>query len=430
MSNPYEERESQLRQFNARSNELLLRGDFETALEVASEYLAVAQNASDEWHSWALLRLGTILENIGRYEEAARHAHTAQSLVSSDAPSWTEAAGLLGNIFSSQGDNSAARQQHLYTLDRIPDSSFALCGLSSIEFDLGNFGAAREYALKAQKIARGRDDREFMSVTQNLLGDAELELGNTDIAEKHFRNALAISEELGRRRGISVACHRLSKIECDRKNYELGLEYGQRFVRAEMEMGRMKEIASRSYWLAYQLDNAELTEVLLGGITLCQIAFREATEPTDRAWALRQQSRFQRKLKQYDQAEASLRQAMEYIQVSDKEMANTYGMLGDVQRSRERFDAASKSFARSLELAETHQHTKIQMSTHGSLGHCAGLEGNVFLARHHFQHALEIAELNEDQQAITHIRKSLEYYRPNIVSRVWFGLIGRWRADK
>ena len=428
MLNPYEELESQLRQLELRSSELLLQGDFEIAEEVANEYVAVAENASDQWQSWALLRLGAILENAGRYEEAAQHARAAQSLVPIDDPSWNQAAGLLGNIYFHQEDYSAAKEQYLHTIDRTSDSSFALCGLSSIEFDRGNFDKARQYALRAIKSARDVDDREFMSVAQNLLGDIELELGNRDIAEGHFRNALAICEELGRRRGISVACNRLSKIECERKNYVAGLDYGQRFVRAEIEMGRMEEVASNSYWIAFQLDNAEAPEVLQGGIKLCQTAFREATKPTERAWALRQQARFQEKLEQYDQAESSLKQAMEDIALSDPELAMTYGMLGSLQRERERFDAALESFAQALELAEKYQHVEVELKVHRSLAYCLVKKGKVVLASRHFQRALEIAELKKDQPAITHLQDCLEYFKPNCISRIRFWLLGRSRS--
>ena len=412
-------------QLNLRSDELLLRGEFEIGEEVAKEFLAIAKNASDEWHSYALVRLGTFLENTGRYEEAAQHAHAAQSIVAIDDPSWKSAAGLLGNIYLHQEDYSAAREQYLDRLDRVPDSSFALNGLSSIEYDLGNFDNARQYASRAFKAAGDKHDRELMSVAQNMLGAVELKLGNIDVAKRHFLNALEISEEISRRRGISVACDRLSEIECDRNNYKLVLEYGQRAILAETEMGRKEEVAKASSRVAFRLENAALPEVLLAGITLCQTAFTEATEPIDRAWALQQQSRFQTKLKQYDQAEASLKQAMQYIELSDGKTADIYVMLGNVQRKRKHFAAARDSFARALELAEKYHHVNIERLAHVSLAYCAANEGSMFLARHHWQLALKVAERNGDQQEILSIQESLKRYRPNLVSRIRFWLLGR-----
>ena len=431
MLNPYEERESQLRQLDKRSSELLLRGDFEIGEQVANEYLSVAKDASDEWHSLARVRLGLILENAGRREEAERHARIAQSNVPIDSTVWKMAAGLLGNIYKDQGDYDAAKEQYLLELESKPDSSFALCGLSSIEFGLDNFDKARQYALRALKAACSTDDREHMSVAHNLLGDAELDLGNPDVAEKHFLSALAICEDLSRRRGMSVACDRLSQIESDRKHYGLALEYGQRVVQAEMEMGRMKEVTEASFRIAYRLDKADCPKAILSGITLCETAFRAAAEPIDKAWALRQQSLFQRKLKQYDQAEASLKQAMKHIEADDVELAITHGMLGTVQKKRKNFVAARKSFTRSLELAEEHQHANIQRHGHVSLAYCAIDTGNVPLARDHWQRALAIAELQEDQKAINDIQFSLEYYQPSLISRIRrirFWLLGRWRS--
>ena len=101
MTTPYEEREDQLRQLSSRSGGHLVRGEFGIGEQVAREFLELAKDASDDWHLLAQLRLGTILENAGRYQEALSHAQAAQNIHSPADRGWCHATGLLCLLYTS-----------------------------------------------------------------------------------------------------------------------------------------------------------------------------------------------------------------------------------------------------------------------------------------------------------------------------------------
>ena len=243
------------------------------------------------------------MENAGRCQEALSHAQAAQNIHSPADRGWCHATGLLGNILLNQGDFDLARTRFLNVLDAWPDCSFALCSLAAVESNLENADACHRYALQALESARKADNREHMSVAHNLLGDAESDLGNHAQAEKHFRSALAISEEISRRRGISIACQRLAKIESDHKNYAASLEFGRRAVKAEIEMGRESEVTNAYFGALEGLRSTKQPEIILGVISLCNIASEAVTDPAHKIWFLRSEAWLRRDLKQFRQAE-------------------------------------------------------------------------------------------------------------------------------
>ena len=425
MNTPYDEREERLRQLQASSRDNLLRGEFEVAESTARELLTLAENTSETWLSWAHLCLGTVLENVGRYDEALHHAEAAQAVAPVDDPIWFRAATLIGNVYRSQGDYPAAQKQYQCVLEFNPNLSFALCSLAATKLCMGNIECAREYGVKALTAARDRGDREHITVAFNLLGDAEMDSGNTTKAENYFRNSLAISEEIGRRRGISISSQWLMQIECDRENYAAGLQHGQRAVRVETEMDLGAEIANVSLRVVSQLVDAKSPEVLSGAITLCQTALEAAIEPATKVEALQCKAWLHRKLDQFDQSEQSLNEAMNYLQDHDEEMARTHGLIGITYHQHQRTDAARTSFVKSLELAEQHGHIIAQQNAHSSLAKIALDEDDAEQACYHYRIAIDLAKRAGDQDAMDNLSAKLKRHQPNSFSRLVNWLCGR-----
>lgn len=428
VTTPYQEREDQLQQLSARSWEHLVRGEFGIGEQVAREFLELAKDASDDWHLLAQLRLGTILDNAGRYQEALSHAQAAQNIHSPADRGWCHATGLLGNILLNQGDFDLARTRFLNVLDAWPDCSFALCSLAAVEWNLENCDACHRYALQALESARKADDREHMSVAHNLLGDAELELGDHAQAEKHFRNALAISEEMGRRRGISIACQRLAKVESDRKNYAASLEFGQRAVSAEIEMGRESEITNAYRGALEGLRSTKQPEIILGVISLCNIASEAVTDPVHKIWFLRSEAWLRRDLKQFRQAEKLLSQALSCVEESDEENARIHGMIGVLQKDQKKFTGAKASFLLSAELAEQYGHKTAQQNAYISLGKLARDAGDTSGARDFWQRAQELAQDTGDEKAWDYLQYSLGLLQPSLLG--WIGSKLPWRRNR
>ena len=422
MENPYEEREDQLRQLSRKSGDCLLRGEFEVAETIARELLATAEYASEDWQSFAHLRLGTILENVGRYEEALQQAHLARSVVLQDHPNWLNAAGLIGNILlHHKNDLAGARIQYQSVLRFEADSPFALCNLAATESRQGEIELSRKYALRAIEASRKKQDREHLSVAFNLLGDAERDTGNTTQAMKHYRSALAISEEIGRRRGISIACQSLSRIECERGNYNAGLELGQRVIRVETKMGRRAEVEDACFRLSHRLKDVEEPEVVSAVIAILQTALEVAADSSAKVLALQEKAWLHKKLEQLDQAEHALTEAMKHLEQSDEQMAKTHWLMGIVNYNRQLPGAAQASFVEALELAEQYGHTRVQQISHSSLGF-QSVEQDPFQACHHWQLALEIAQRDGDQEYAKKYAKKyaayLKQYRPTMIARL------------
>ena len=428
MTTPYEEREDQLRQLSSRSCGHLVRGEFGIGEQVAREFLELAKDASDDWHSLAQLRLGTILENAGRCQEALSHAQAAQNIHSPADRGWCHATGLLGNILLNQGDFDLARTRFLNVLEAWPDCSFALCSLAAVESNLENADACHRYALQALESARKADNREHMSVAHNLLGDAESDLGNHAQAEKHFRSALAISEEISRRRGISIACQRLAKIESDHKNYAASLEFGRRAVKAEIEMGRESEVTNAYFGALEGLRSTKQPEIILGVISLCDIASEAVTDPAHKIWFLRSEAWLRRDLKQFRQAEKLLSQALSCVEESDEENAIIHDMIGILQKDQEFFTGAKASFLLSAELAERHGHKTAQQNAYISLGNLASDAGDTSGARDFWQRAQELARDTGDEKTWEYLQNELELLQPSLLG--WIGRKLPWRRNR
>ncbi len=428
MTTPYQEREDQLQRLASLSCDHLVRGEFGIGEQVAREFLELAKDASDDWHSLAQLRLGTILENAGRYQEALSCAQAAQDVYSPTDGGWYHAAGLIGNIMLNQGDYDSARTQFLSVLERWPDYSFALCSLAGVESKLGNTDSSHRYALRALESAGKADDREHMSVAHNLLGDAELDLENRDQAEKHFRNALAISEEISRRRGISIACQRLSEIEYDGNNYAASLEFGRRAVNAEIEMGRVCNVTD-ALWRALKGPRKSTNpEVISDAISLCHTALEVVKEPAEKVWILRSEAWFHRDLKQFQHAEKSLDQALGFLEESDEEYARINGMVGILKQGQGFLNEAKASFLGAVELAERHGHRRAKLSAYRSLGYLTNDTGDTFQARRYWRRALQLAQDVGDTEAVEHLKETLEIYQPNLFS--WFRSKLPWRRNR
>ncbi len=422
MAIPYEQREEHLRRLALASYEHLMRGEFEVGEKVAREFLAVAKDASGQWCSLAHLRLGTILENALRYEEALQHANAAMEAVSPGEPGRYHALVLLGNIRMNQGGLAAAKSHFLDASDHLPDCSPVFCCLSALESRMGNTKLSHEYAQKALEAARRKDDREHISVAHNLLGDAALDVGDSSQAEKHFRSALAISEELDRRRGISIACERLSKFESDRRNYSAALELGQRAVQAEREMGRAAATVNTCLRVLCEIREAENPEVLSSAVSMCQTAFEAADESADKVSALQNESWFHRKLKQFDRAKEVLIESLSYLEESDEETARTYGLIGLLKKKQDRLGDAQVAFKHSLELAHRYNHTAAQLAAHNSLGFVTYEMGDPIQARSHWQAALKIAGDSGNKAKVKQLEENLKLFRVTFLHRLWHWL--------
>ena len=417
MPTPYQERKHQLQQLAWRSGEHLLRGEFAGGEKVAREFLELAEKSSDDWLSLAHLRIGTILENVGQYEEALPHAEASRNIWPPESTGWCRAVGLIGNILLNKGELASARTEFLRVLNSWPDCCFALCNLAAVESDLENLDAFHEYASRALVEASKSDDREHMAVANNLLGDAELNLGNQAQAEKHFRDALAINEDIGRRQGISIACLRLAMIESKREDYAGSLGYGRRAVDMEIEMGRASQITETCWRVVCGLHKAECPEVLLGAISLCQIAVEIETVPAQKVWALQSEAWFNRGLKRFRQAEELLTQALGCLEESNEQKARTHGLIGILEEDQRLFTRAESSFVCSMELAKRHGHDKCLREADRRLGLTMKKTGNLIQARHYWQQALGLARVAGDEAAVNDIQNLLKLYRPNLLAR-------------
>jgi tetratricopeptide (TPR) repeat protein len=128
------------------------------------------------------LRLATYLQEIGRHEEAERHA---RRLLERD-PRNTQATSLLGMAAESRGDAAAARRHYEEALRLEPGSVPLRAKVAEMALRTGDRASAR--ALYDELLAEGALDDQPHELARSAMLDAAL--GNLDRAEATMRRVV------------------------------------------------------------------------------------------------------------------------------------------------------------------------------------------------------------------------------------------------
>lgn len=191
----------------------------------------------------------------------------------------------IGNIFLSYKDWEQANEHFLIMLnaiERYNDSTYlagVLSSLSATQFEMGNEQKSKEYAEKALKIAKGRNDALGQMLSLRQLGQIANSNNNLEQAIDDYQQALSIAEMIGMPYYLALinmnlcgAYGKAGEIEAAIKTGEKSLEYSDdpgfatqlpmayRLLSEAYEYKGDYENAFRHLSLSTELRDQEITE--------------------------------------------------------------------------------------------------------------------------------------------------------------------------
>jgi DNA-binding SARP family transcriptional activator/predicted ATPase len=157
----------------------LVQGDFERARDFIARSLELYRQAGDLAGAGdALIGLGIVDSNLGRYDEARRHHQ--------------EAADILEEL----GDEQVR--------------AIAIGDIGNVDYFTGRLEDARRRFRQAIDIQRNYDDRRGMAINLNNTACVSLELGDWNDAIEMSRECIAAFGDMGMREGVMHSAHNLA----------------------------------------------------------------------------------------------------------------------------------------------------------------------------------------------------------------------------
>lgn len=186
-----------------------IQGDYEQALALNHEGLAIAREVEDQQvTAWVLNALGCIAHDRGRYEDAYRY-HTEASALFKAAGDQRGLAGSLhnlGNLHNYQGHYDQADAMYLEALDLLravgDRAAIGTClgNLGTIAFSKGEYERARGLHEECLQLLREVGDELGTATALSNLGSISLATGNAEEAYRLHESALALCEANGAKR--------------------------------------------------------------------------------------------------------------------------------------------------------------------------------------------------------------------------------------
>lgn len=157
----------------------LVQGDFERARDFIARSLELFRRAGELGGTAdALIGLGIVDSNLGRYDEARRHHQ--------------EAADILEEL----GDEQIR--------------AVAIGDIGNVDYFTGRLEDARKRYRQATEIQRDYDDRRGMAINLNNTACIALELSDWNDAIEMSRECIAVFGDMGMREGVMHSTHNLA----------------------------------------------------------------------------------------------------------------------------------------------------------------------------------------------------------------------------
>lgn len=212
-------------------------GEYELATKKLEAILAVVPESAES-HVKALVHLGEILWQRGKYDEARDILKRAQELgekqgyVSLSA----RAQRLTGNTLIDQGFGQLAERAYsaaLEMFESVDDArGIARCynNLGIVSVDKGNFIDALRYYEQSLDMHRKLGDEVGTGMCLNNIGEIHRFKGEYELAEELYQESLIGDTERGDRYGQAICWGNLGAVSYGRKEYAKAEERVQRAV--------------------------------------------------------------------------------------------------------------------------------------------------------------------------------------------------------
>jgi tetratricopeptide (TPR) repeat protein len=204
----------------------------------------------------ALLRLGQVLELIGKWVEAGEVYREALDLSTRLGVSLGRARSqaAIGELHRKQGGYDEAitwlerARVEFELLDDAAGVGQVLHIEGSVVAQQGDYPRARDLYARSLESRRRLDDRPQIANLLNNLGIVARAVGDLDQAQQLYEKSLAIRRDLGDRRAIAVSLNNLGNLA------RLRQQYDEARVRLEEAVSLQREVGDRHY-LANALNN-------------------------------------------------------------------------------------------------------------------------------------------------------------------------------
>jgi tetratricopeptide (TPR) repeat protein len=227
--------------------------DHAAALEGLVRDYSELKKGERENRSYAavLNRLGSILDQLGEYDEARNLYHQSlkifQDLGDKSGVSWSLQG--LGVLAQNTGDYEEARklyQESLKIFQDLGDKSgvaITLLHLGMLAQNTGDYEEARKLYQESLKIFTDLGDKSGVARSLHQLGVLAQNITDYDEAIKLYQESLKIFKDLGDKSGVAIILLNLGKIHCSQGNNTEAIKLYQQSLDISKERGDREGIA-------------------------------------------------------------------------------------------------------------------------------------------------------------------------------------------
>lgn len=226
-----------------------------------------------------LLKLGKVLELVGRWEEASEAYHSALQLAHQlkdvEARAWCLTA--QGDMLRKQGKYSEAGQWLSQALDTFEDLNNeagigqVLHSAGTLSAQQGDFEEARTLYERSLTIRRKLQDMSQIASLLSNLGIVARILGNIEKARTLYEESLAIRRKIGDKWALAVSLINLGNVALDQKNLDEARVFMEEALALQREVGDRWSVANA----LNNLGNLARTQ---GDYTRAMKLYRESLE--------------------------------------------------------------------------------------------------------------------------------------------------------
>ncbi len=233
--------------------ELYNEGQYQEALEVLQQALAIATRSGDkEGESVILDRIGRTYDRLGEYDRALETYDRALALDRETGDRFGEGVTLdyIGRVYENMGQYEKALQLQEQSLvifqeiDNPRSEAIILVNLGLLYVKLEQYERSLEFYQQALTINREIGERQGEGVTLDYMGVAYGNLGQHQKGLESHQQALLIFQELGNRRSQAIALSNMGTIYSQLNQNKLAAEFFREALDIFQEVGDRESIKS------------------------------------------------------------------------------------------------------------------------------------------------------------------------------------------
>jgi tetratricopeptide (TPR) repeat protein/class 3 adenylate cyclase len=231
---------------------LQLIGRWDESEEVCQTALSIAKKLGDElWLGRALNNLGRMLMLKGEYEKAKLSLEEASGFFNSlkDKHGILNVLGNLGNLNLRRGEYEKAKEFFIKSIELSKDLKETntipqiTSNLGLTFMNLGNYDAGIQCQLEWLEVSEKANDKQGMATLNTNVGIVYYEKGDYDAALHHYKKGLALSEELGNKFLTSIAIGCIGSVYQKKGDFQKAMDHFVRDLELAEELGDKQGLA-------------------------------------------------------------------------------------------------------------------------------------------------------------------------------------------